>query len=443
MSQKTVKLSFVPREHQKSAYLGMKRFSVLVWHRRAGKTIFAVIILILKALSCRKEAGRFGYVAPFYGQAKSVCWEILKKFAREVPGVEIREGDLTVRFSNGNTIRLFGADNPDALRGLYFDGIVLDEVGDMKPRMWQEIIRPALTDRQGWAIFIGTPKGINLFSELYNHALGDPEWFADIKRVGDTKAIPEAEVNQARNEMAPPIFAQEFECDFNAATINSVIPLDLALNATQRYLNRNDYHYAPKILGGDVARFGDDRSVLVIRQGLQAFQPLVMQKIDTMEYSNQVIHIQESEKPDMTFIDEIGVGAGVVDRLRQLARPRVLGVNSGARATDPKMKNLRAQMWWKTAEWLKNGGCLPNCPELVTDLCAPIYWYDEANRFCVESGEQMKKRGLRSPDLAAGLYLTFASPVEKVTEYQQEKIRLNPKAQNMTISEFDSLTGNL
>jgi hypothetical protein len=421
VKEQTVKLSFVPRPHQREAHKKRKRFSVLVWHRRAGKSVFCIIELLIAAFTCTKQAGRFAYVAPFYGQAKAVAWEYLKRFAREIPGVVIKEGELCVLLPNGAMIKLYGADNPDTLRGLYFDGIVLDEVADMKPNVWGEIIRPALTDRQGWAIFIGTPKGLNLFSDLYNHAVRDPDWYPDMKRVGDTKAIPDAEVEQARKEMAPPIFAQEFECDFSAAVINAFLPLDLVLKAQKRMLPRDAYFYAAMLLGNDVARFGDDRSVIFPRQGLQAFKPYVFRGLDTQQMAGQVMHYLDQDKADMVFIDGIGVGSGVVDRLRTIGCNRFLEVNSGTKAINPKYKNLRAEMAAKAKAWLESGGCLPEFEGLAADFCAPMYWFDTADRLQIESKEQMKARGLPSCDLFDAFCLTFAVPVEKRNELQKHE----------------------
>ena len=103
--------------------------------------------------------------------AKAIAWSYLKHYTSPIPYCKINEGELSIILPNRATIRIFGADNPDALRGLYFDGVVMDEVAQMKPEVWGEIIRPALADRKGWAVFIGTPKGINLFSQMYDLAL--------------------------------------------------------------------------------------------------------------------------------------------------------------------------------------------------------------------------------------------------------------------------------
>lgn len=158
---------YTPRIPGLHGKINAARFAVLVAHRRFGKTVLAVNHLVMKALHCKQPRGMYAYCAPFRNQAKSVAWNYIKHYSGSIPKV-VNESELSVCFDvNGATIRVFGADNPDALRGLYFDYIVLDEVAQMKPEVWHEIVRPALADRHGGALFIGTPKGVNLFSELY------------------------------------------------------------------------------------------------------------------------------------------------------------------------------------------------------------------------------------------------------------------------------------
>lgn len=413
-----VKLAFTPRPYQKAAHalLLTVRFLVLVWHRRAGKTVFVVVELILAALRCKKKRGHFGYICPYLKQSKAVAWNYLKDLARGIPGVVVNDGELAIDFPNGARIRLFGADNPDSLRGLYFDGIVLDEVADMKASIWGEIIRPALADRMGWAIFIGTPKGVNLFSELYYHALKEPDgWAADLKRASETGALPQSEIDDARATMSAPQFAQEFDCDFAAAATNVLITLDIILASQQRSISPADYEDAPKILGVDVARFGDDRTCLFPRQGRAAFVPKVLRGANTMETAGQVAFSIEKWEPDAVFIDITGgLGAGVYDRLLELGHD-VMGVEFGGKAIrpKPKCKNRRAEMWWAMGDWIRTGGCLPSDPELAAELTAPTYWFDSSGALVLEPKDDMKARGLPSPDKADALACTFAAPVAK------------------------------
>lgn len=419
MSAVTVDLGFAPWPHQRAAHALhlMVRFLVLVWHRRGGKTRWCIVELVLAALGCTKERGRYGYIAPQLKQAKGIAWDYLQALARLVPGTVINQSELSVEFPNGARVRLFGADNPDSFRGLYFDGIVLDEVADMKPNVWGEILRPALADREGWAVFIGTPKGFNMFSELYFRALkGEQGWACDLRRHSDTNALNPAEVEQARREMTPSQFAQEMECDFNASVDNVLLLLTDVLAAQERSLAMRDYTYAPKVLGVDVARYGDDKSVLFPRQGLVAFKPKVLDQADTMTVAAAVCFQCDTFKPDAVFIDVGGIGAGVVDRCQQLGY-RVVPVNFAGKPAQARFENKRAEMWWEMAGWVRQGGCLPSHPRLTQDLVAPTFTYaNKAGRLQLESKDDMRARGLPSPDFGDALACTFFAPVVPLSE---------------------------
>lgn len=404
-------LPFQPRPHQRDAHLKRKRFSVLVWHRRGGKTVFAVMELLLAGAACKRKRGHFAYVGPFLNQTKAVAWAYLRDYTANIPGCVVNESELSVTLPNEAKIRLFGADNAQALRGLYFDGIVLDEVADMRPAVWGEVVRPALMDRGGWALFIGTPKGTNLFSELYFKALQNPEWHADLRRASETGAIPQEELETARLEMTPSQYAQEMECDFAASVDNTLLRLSEVLEAQQRALTEDAYSYAPKVLGVDVARYGDDRSVIFARQGVAAFKPKILRGTDLMETAGQVARSIVEFRPDAVFVDQGGLGAGVVDRLRQLGHA-VIGIDFGGRPNDARFENRRAEMWWQAADWVKNGGALPEMQELAGELCAPQFSYANARgKLQLESKDDMRKRGLPSPDIADAFVLTFAMPV--------------------------------
>lgn len=178
--------------------------------------------LIDAALRCQKQNARFAYVAPFYAQAKDVAWQYLKQYTMPVPGTEANESELRVDLPNGARVRLYGADNYDRMRGVYMDGAVLDEYGDMDPRAWSEVIRPALSDRKGWATFIGTPKGRNGFHEVWQTAKTKPEeWFSLMLRASETGLLDAEELADARQVMTPEQFDQEYECSFDAAILGA------------------------------------------------------------------------------------------------------------------------------------------------------------------------------------------------------------------------------
>jgi hypothetical protein len=193
------------------------RFKVVVAHRRFGKTVFAAMQLVRAAAGAAPGVARFAYVAPFYRQAKAIVWDYLRQYGRCIEGARFHETELRCDLPNGARISLYGADDPDSLRGLYFDGVVLDEYAQMDPRAWSEVIRPALADRGGWAVFIGTPMGRNSFWRLYEQAKTAPGWRAALFRASETGVLPAAELAAARAAMSEAEYAQEFECSFDAA----------------------------------------------------------------------------------------------------------------------------------------------------------------------------------------------------------------------------------
>lgn len=197
-------------------------------HRRCGKTVACVNDLIIRALTEGKEDGQYAYICPFLTQAKSVAWLYLLKFTEDVR-VKQNASELWVELMTGARIRLFGADNAEALRGMYLDGIVMDEYADMKPRVWGEIIRPLLADRQGWATFIGTPKGKNSFWDIYDSAKNDPNWHVTTLRASETKLLPDAELKDAKSMMSEDQYLQEFECSFEAAILGAYYGKEMRL----------------------------------------------------------------------------------------------------------------------------------------------------------------------------------------------------------------------
>jgi phage terminase large subunit len=194
-----------------------KRFNVIVAHRRFGKTVLGISELLHAAAETKRKAARYAYLAPFQRQAKAVMWDMLKDQARAFKDVRFHEGELRCDLKNGARVSLYGADDPDSLRGLYFDGVVLDEFQQMDPRVWSEVIRPALADRKGWAIITGTPMGRNALWRLYERAKAAPDWSAALYRASESNALPAEELAAARAAMSEEEYAQEFECSFDAA----------------------------------------------------------------------------------------------------------------------------------------------------------------------------------------------------------------------------------
>lgn len=237
-------VDYVPRSQFYGFHVRDKRWAVIVAHRRAGKTVACVMELLTRALATPKPSARYAYIAPFREQAKTVAWAYLKHYAQAVvrdPVTDMRESDLEVRLFNGSTIRLFGADNPNALRGMYLDGVVMDEYADMRPSLWGEVIRPTLSDRRGWAVFIGTPRGRNAFYEINQQALTDPDWFHLELKASETGLLPESELSDARKTMTANQYEQEYECSFDAAIIGAVYAKELLAARKQERVRRIPY----------------------------------------------------------------------------------------------------------------------------------------------------------------------------------------------------------
>lgn len=345
-----IDLGFTPRPWQAAVLRQLLRFAIVVVHRQGGKTELAIAKLVDAALRSQRADARFGYVAPLLKQAKGIAWDRLKAYARKLPGTVINESELSVAFANGARIRLFGADNPDSLRGLVFDGLVLDEVAQLAPRLWGEVLLPTLAEREGWGLFIGTPKGINLFSTLYYKALSDPAWFAALYDCYQTEALSPAAIAQIQRESTEAQFRQEMLCDFGATSENVLIPLDLARAASQRKLRPAQYEFAPKVLGVDIAWQGGDRSCIVARQGLQMFPPRVVRGAPEKTFAVTVANAIVKWQPDMTFVDSTGgYGGEVVSRLQD-AGHFVEPVVFSWKASNERFANLRAEVYWKVAE---------------------------------------------------------------------------------------------
>lgn len=217
MARQQVVIPYTPRPAQQKLHENVKRFNVVVWHRRAGKTVWAVNHLIKQAISCNLNRPQLAYVAPTYQQVKRVAWAYIKEFTAPIPGVQWNEAELRCDFL-GRRIYLLGADNYNSLRGMYLDYAILDEFGDMKPDAWQEVIRPALSDREGGAIMMGTPRGRNhLFDALERAKASEGRIYHSVLRASESGILPQSELDDARSMMTAAKYAREYECSFDDA----------------------------------------------------------------------------------------------------------------------------------------------------------------------------------------------------------------------------------
>jgi hypothetical protein len=222
-------IDYWPRKVFWDFHTRQQRWAVIVAHRRCGKTVACINDLLLRAINEGKDNARYAYIAPYYAQAKSIAWDYLMRYSEPVR-VNHNISELWVELMNGSRIRLFGGDSPDSLRGNYLDGVIIDEMADTKPSLWGEVIRPLLSDRRGWAVFIGTPKGHNTFYDIYQYATLNPnEWYSKVLRASQTKIIDQEELDDALKLMTIDQYQQEFECSFEAAILGAIYGTEMRL----------------------------------------------------------------------------------------------------------------------------------------------------------------------------------------------------------------------
>ena len=239
-----IKIPYTPRKHQSYLHQQINRYrwSVLVCHRRFGKTVCMINHLIRSALMSKLKNPRFAYIAPTFKQAKSIAWDYMKQFTAKIPNTKFNETELRVDLPNGSRITLLGAENSDGLRGIYLDGCVIDEYANIDGKLFAEIIRPALSDRKGYCVFIGTPAGMNNnFYDLYQHANGAEDWFNYKAKASDTKIVDPEELEKAKEVMGEKKYLQEFECDWIANIEGAIYGEEIAKIEDKNQIARVPY----------------------------------------------------------------------------------------------------------------------------------------------------------------------------------------------------------
>jgi hypothetical protein len=344
---------YAPRPAQAMLHAGLRRFNVLVAHRRFGKTVFCINELIAKAAANRAREPRYGYVAPLLAQAKDVAWTYLKRFTAPIPGITVSETELWVELPNGARIRLYGADNAERLRGLYFDGIVLDEYAQMSPRVWPEIIRPTLVDRQGWAVFIGTPMGRNHLATLYEQAARQPDWLAGLFPASSTGILEADELAAARRAMSAQQFAQEFECSFAAGIPGAYYATLLETAAGEGRIGRVPWEpRLPVVTAWDLG-IGDATAIWFAQEVGREVRIIDYFEASGAGLAHYVKHIgslpyacREHLLPHDVAVRELGTGMTRLEVLRQHGlKARVLGKGSIGDGIEA-VRNLIPRCWF-------------------------------------------------------------------------------------------------
>lgn len=428
-------IDYSPRAPQWQIHDAMDshRYALILSHRQLGKSVCAVNQVIKSAVRLKLPYGRFFYVGPYLKQVKTIAWSYLKRYGRPIPGIKINETELTLKLpdkpgisDSGAYIKLVGADNPDAIRGSYADGVIIDEDAMCKANLYTEIIRPMILARHGWVAFFSTPKGQNHFYQLYKffkkkiYIEKDPEYWIGVFKASETGIIPEIEYNDIKAVTPANILAQEYECDFLAACSNTLISPALVEAACNREYNAVKIADAPVVIGIDPARFGDDSSVIVVRQGLCLLTADEFEGLDNVVVARKVLELAEKFKADAIFCDA-GQGAGIIDILRH-EDLYVHEVNFASKPNNPlSYLNRRAEIWDQMRIWLESGASIKLGAEkksiterLAPELSTPAYDYvPGTNIKRLESKDSIKGRLGWSPDVADALAVTFSEPVKK------------------------------
>ena len=437
-----IDLGFKPRAWQQKCIDAREKYTVLVVHRRAGKTVLAAQTLFSYALN--KPGHMYAYVMPELKQGRMVAWPVFKSILRKVQGVQIDanhkidlarayESDNSIRFNNGSEIKLLGSDNPDSIRGAKLAGVVMDEVAQMPREVWTEVIFPALLDSNGWALFIGTPKGINLFSELYERGNDPafPNWKSMVFTVYETDALSPEQIAEYQAACSEEEFKREMLCDFTASTEDQLISIGDVVGSMERYREQGyKGELRPKdgenlILGVDVSRYGNDRSVIFMRCGLRAELVVMFTGKDTAQLADAVKKAYERYRPAAIYVDGTGVGGGVVDILRARRIP-CYDVNFSSSSSEAIYNNKRTEIWCRMAQWVKDKGCLnPECSALKIDLCAPLYSRSENGVYALEGKKEIRRRLGLSPDLGDALALTFTDYIPEIDVSEQDCVDMS------------------
>lgn len=320
-----LEIDYKPRDQIRAFHDRSERFAIIVAHRRFGKTVAAINDLIRSCFVIDRPNVRVAYIAPYLSQAKAVAWDYALEFTRDIPEIKVNHSELRIDFMNGARFRLFGADNYNAMRGLYFDAVVLDEMADFPASAWSNVIRPALADRRGSATFISTPKGKNEFWELWHEAQDDPNWFTAMLKASETSILDQDELDEARRTMGDDRYEQEFECSFEAAIQGAFYAKEMKEATEDGRITRVPYDRAASVITAWDLGIGDSTAIW--------FAQFVGQEIRIIDYYensgvgldhyakvllDKEYHYEQHILPHDVQVKELGTGKSRLETLDAL-----------------------------------------------------------------------------------------------------------------------------
>jgi hypothetical protein len=349
-----IEIDYTPRLQAREFHDRTERFAVLVAHRRFGKTVAAVNDLIRDALTIDLPNVRVAYIAPYLSQSKAVAWDYALEYTRDIPQIKVNHSELRIDFPNGARFRLFGADNYNAMRGLYFDAVVLDEMADFPASAWPTVIRPAIVDRKGRATIIGTPKGKNEFWEMYDYAKNHPDWWCRMFKASETNILDADELEEAKRTMGEDRYEQEFECSFEAAIQGAYYAQEMKTATTDGRVTNVPYDPAVGVTTAWDLGIGDSTAIF--------FAQYVGQEIRIIDYyessgvgldhyakvlSEKGYHYVEHILPHDVQVKELGTGKSRIETLDALGISDItiapkLAVDDGIQAA----RSMIARCWF-------------------------------------------------------------------------------------------------
>lgn len=386
-----------------AAFNNGKRFFLLNWHRRARKSTLGLNLLIREAM---KQPNRtYLYIAPTYTQARSIVWLNPNMLAAYLPKEIVKrrnEAELFVEFINGSILSVKGADNPDSIKGVDCEGVVVDEFSLIKREIWEEVLRPIIAQsKTRWAMFPFTPKGNNHAQEYWDRASsgewGD-EWFCSLLKSSQSGIIPAEELEKARREMPTMLYDQEMQCSFIAEESNVLITT--AMLDSLKGLNIM-YPLTRKVIACDPALGGDECVIYVIENNRIIDEKYLYER-DSMKVAGELNILGAKHRINEFVVDVIGIGRGIADRLQEMKCNVRFYNSSETSGYEDRFQNTRAESYWYTMEQIRDKKVIyPYDNELRRQLTnVPFKVVNSNGKVAILPKDQIKKMLGHSPDRA-------------------------------------------
>lgn len=365
------------------------------------------------------EDSRVPCTAPTGHQLQSVLWAEISKWHSRMPDwfrrqVLVQADQVKVKgaeYSQFAVARTARKESPEALQGFHAENMlfIIDEASGVPDTIFQASEGALSTPGARVAMTSNPTQTSGYFYDSHNR---DRHLWRTLRfSCLDSPLVTPEYIERMHGKYGEDsdIYRVRVLGDFPSASFQQLIPRELAEAATKRHLRPDEYDFAAILFGLDVARYGDCKTVLAERQGLRAAIRRWWAKRDTMTVADQTAGEMVQVRPQSLLVD-VAMGSAVVDRLRQVGWRNVVEVNFGWVSSNPHFANKRMEMWHGVKDWLEAGGALPPIDQLVDDLCGPQYWFTQAGKMILEAKEDMRDRGLASPDYGDALALTFAVP---------------------------------